>query len=146
MLYGKGQPKLILLNADGTQNLVRTFDFADRIQPKFKDETIEYTVQDGQLIRYIIGWWVEFDIYWPSISDAEFADLITMMKDQGDIDSELGTTKYIEMTPRVDNAAEKYEGFIVSPIEVLNEFYFLTHGARITFKSKKRLRKDQFLL
>lgn len=146
MNYGTGKLKLRLMNADGSQNMSRVFPYSNKLEPAFQPDLIREKTIDKNLTIFCRGWDVEIDIYWPSLSDEEYEDLVKMMRDQFDWNSGLSKTKYIELTPRDDNTSEKYEGWITTDIKVLNEYHFITHGARIKFEGKKLLSKTEFLL
>lgn len=140
MLYGTGKPQLILKNADGSTSLSRTFPYCNApVEPEFpEDGIVEWEDGNGKEFKVTRGVKVKIDLYWAKLSDAEYADLITMMKGQRVFSAASNDTTYITIKPRVDDA-ESYDGYIVTPIKVLNEFWFQTHGARLTFEGRTRL-------
>lgn len=147
MITGTGQPILKLIDADGTTVILsRTFQYARVIEPDFPPDLFNFKTQDGYKTIFNRGWEPTVEIYWPVLSDAEFTDLVTMMKSQFDFDETEGATKFLELTFRADKPDEKIAGWIVNSLKVLNETYFLNHSAKINFEGRKRLQKTEFLV
>ncbi len=143
MLYGKGKPKLQLRSNSGSSLLERTFEYPVVCEPEFTPDDFIQTAIDGSRYRYVRGWWVKVALDFDCLSDTEYADLMTMMRDQSDFESSYGKTKFIRLYPHVDNTNEFWDGQIVSPIKHLNEYFQLTHGAKIVFEGNKRLAKTE---
>lgn len=145
MNYGTGKPKIKLMNADGTQNDELSLDYAEVIEPEFKPDAQTYTTQNDRKTRHTKGWWVELTVFWPKLSDVQFAKLVRFLKYQDEFDGVAGDTKFLRFIPRDDVPTEFYDGWITTPIGVLNKWYFISHSAKIAFEGRKLLGRKDFL-
>lgn len=133
------------MNGDDTQNSTLTFSvYGTSITPSFPPELVMQDCIDLNSYPVNKGWRGVIDVDLGVVTDSDFTALIAMMKSQFDFDSVPGKNKYIEITPRVDNA-NKYTGWIMTPIDVLNKYQFLKHSIKFQFRTKKLLAKTEFL-
>jgi hypothetical protein len=148
MIFGVTKPKIYLLNGAGESDLDITFTVApNKLEPSFIPDLIKQRGQDGSLTVINRGHWVEIDAYFPSITDAQFTTFIEILKQQFDFDpNEDYNQNRVRIYPHYTDYSEYYDGYITSPIDIINEFHFLTHGLKFKFEGRARLPLNTFLM